>query len=77
MISFAVNCFVVVHVRCFCFQFLIMCYYMQMMVAYSSLFSSFIVERVGRRVGLSCLFGMLVVVSLSTAYARLVFHSYI
>ncbi|XP_021606482.1 uncharacterized protein LOC110610732 isoform X2 [Manihot esculenta] len=42
-----------------------------MMVAYSSLFSSFIVERVGRRVGLSCLFGMLVVVSLSTAYARI------
>ncbi|KAJ9183581.1 hypothetical protein P3X46_007414 [Hevea brasiliensis] len=42
-----------------------------MMIAYSSLFSSFVVERVGQRVGLTCLFGMLFVVLLSTAYARI------
>ncbi|XP_015573067.1 uncharacterized protein LOC8259580 isoform X2 [Ricinus communis] len=42
-----------------------------MMIAYSSLFSSFVVERVGKRVGLSCLFGLLVVILLSTAYARI------
>ncbi|XP_065851561.1 uncharacterized protein [Euphorbia lathyris] len=42
-----------------------------MMVAYSSVFSSFVVERVGQRVGLSCLFGLLVVVLLSVIYARI------
>ncbi|XP_012077283.1 uncharacterized protein LOC105638145 [Jatropha curcas] len=42
-----------------------------MMIAYSSLFSSFVVERVGQRVGLSCLFGLLFVVLLSTTYARI------
>ncbi|PRQ37263.1 hypothetical protein RchiOBHm_Chr4g0400641 [Rosa chinensis] len=41
---------------------------LQMMVAFSSLFSSFIVERVGERIGLSCLFALLFIALLSTAY---------
>ncbi|KAH7523817.1 hypothetical protein FEM48_Zijuj06G0052200 [Ziziphus jujuba var. spinosa] len=41
-----------------------------MMVAYSSLFSSFIVERVGEKIGLSCLFALLFGAFLSTAYER-------
>ncbi|KAG6770527.1 hypothetical protein POTOM_026212 [Populus tomentosa] len=41
-----------------------------MMIAYSSLFSSFMAERVGQRAGLSCLFGLLFAVLFSTAYAR-------
>jgi hypothetical protein len=43
---------------------------MQMMIAYSSLYSSFIVERVGERIGLSCLFALLLVAFLSTGYER-------
>lgn len=43
-----------------------------MMVAYSSLFSSFIVERVGEKFGLSCLFALLFGSFLCTAYERLV-----
>ncbi|KAJ4833785.1 hypothetical protein Tsubulata_014698 [Turnera subulata] len=39
-------------------------------IAYSSLFSSFIVERVGQKAGLSWLFGLLLVALLSAAYAR-------
>ncbi|KAI5354218.1 hypothetical protein L3X38_007113 [Prunus dulcis] len=41
-----------------------------MMIAYSSLFSSFIVERVGERIGLSSLFALLFIAFLSTAYDR-------
>ncbi|KAF3447533.1 hypothetical protein FNV43_RR12719 [Rhamnella rubrinervis] len=41
-----------------------------MMVAYSSLFSSFLVERVGKKIGLSCLFALLFAALLSTAYER-------
>ncbi|WRX32660.1 hypothetical protein QQP08_025147 [Theobroma cacao] len=41
-----------------------------MMIAYSSLFSSFILERLGERIGLSCLFSLLVLAVLSTSYAR-------
>lgn len=47
---------------------------LQMMIAYSSLFSSFIVERVGERIGLSCLFALLFIAFLSTAYDRLVLY---
>ncbi|KAL6208020.1 hypothetical protein ACLB2K_018972 [Fragaria x ananassa] len=42
-----------------------------MMIALSSLFSSFLVERVGERIGLSCLFALLFIAFLSTAYERL------
>ncbi|CAN6721916.1 unnamed protein product [Malus baccata var. baccata] len=38
---------------------------LQMMIAYSSLFSSFIVERLGGRIGLSCLFALLFCCALS------------
>ncbi|KAJ8774810.1 hypothetical protein K2173_017256 [Erythroxylum novogranatense] len=41
-----------------------------MMIAYSSLLSCFMVERLGQRIGLSCLFGLLLVVLLSMVYAR-------
>ncbi|KAK6273870.1 hypothetical protein POUND7_010953 [Theobroma cacao] len=41
-----------------------------MMIAYSSLFSSFILERLGERIGLSILFSLLVLAVLSTSYAR-------
>jgi len=41
-----------------------------MMIAYSSLYSSFIVERVGERIGLSCLFALLLLALLSTGYER-------
>ncbi|KAM1663385.1 hypothetical protein ACFXTN_039058 [Malus domestica] len=41
-----------------------------MMIAYSSLFSSFIVERLGGRIGLSCLFALLFIAFLSIAYDR-------
>ncbi|XP_050220327.1 uncharacterized protein LOC126670599 [Mercurialis annua] len=41
------------------------------MIAYSSLFSGFIVERVGRRIGFCCLFGLLFVILITTAYARI------
>lgn len=47
---------------------------LQMMIAYSSLFSSFIVERVGERIGLSSLFALLFIAFLSTAYDRLVLY---
>ncbi|KFK25448.1 hypothetical protein AALP_AA8G116500 [Arabis alpina] len=40
------------------------------LIAYSSLFSSFLVERVGEKVGLSCLVLLLFVSFLSIAYAR-------
>ncbi|KAL4297284.1 hypothetical protein GQ457_12G021160 [Hibiscus cannabinus] len=41
-----------------------------MMIACSSLFSSFILERLGERIGLSCLFSLLVLAVLSAVYAR-------
>ncbi|CAN1120964.1 hypothetical protein LINPERPRIM_LOCUS1029 [Linum perenne] len=41
-----------------------------MIIAYSSLFSSFMVERLGKRVGLSCSFGLLGLVMLTSAYTR-------
>ncbi|XVF35335.1 hypothetical protein REPUB_Repub18cG0136700 [Reevesia pubescens] len=41
-----------------------------MMIAYSSLFSNFILERLGEKMGLSCLFSLLVIAVLSTIYAR-------
>nr|XP_011458907.1 PREDICTED: uncharacterized protein LOC101307374 isoform X1 [Fragaria vesca subsp. vesca] len=41
-----------------------------MMITLSSLFSSFLVERVGERIGLSCLFALLFIAFLSTAYER-------
>ncbi|MBA0730900.1 hypothetical protein Golax_025541 [Gossypium laxum] len=41
-----------------------------MMIAYSSLFSTFILERLGERIGLSCLFSLVVLAVLSTSYAR-------
>ncbi|OMO66943.1 hypothetical protein CCACVL1_20907, partial [Corchorus capsularis] len=41
-----------------------------MMIAYSSLCSSFVLERLGERIGLSCLFSLLVLAVLSTCYAR-------
>ncbi|KAH0861043.1 hypothetical protein HID58_089304 [Brassica napus] len=40
------------------------------LIAYSSLFSSFLVERAGERVGLSCLVLLLFISVLSVAYAR-------
>ncbi|CAN8236667.1 unnamed protein product [Cochlearia groenlandica] len=40
------------------------------LIAYSSLFSSFLVERAGETVGLSCLFLLLFISFLSVAYAR-------
>ncbi|XP_075672393.1 uncharacterized protein LOC142641920 isoform X1 [Castanea sativa] len=40
----------------------------QMMIAYSSLFSSFMVERMGEKIGLSSLFALLLFAFLSTAY---------
>ena len=43
-------------------------HYVQMMIAYSSLFSSFIVERMGEKIGLSSLFALLLFAFLSTAY---------
>ncbi|XP_075672394.1 uncharacterized protein LOC142641920 isoform X2 [Castanea sativa] len=39
-----------------------------MMIAYSSLFSSFMVERMGEKIGLSSLFALLLFAFLSTAY---------
>lgn len=47
---------------------------LQMMIAFSSVFSSFIVERVGDKIGLSCLFALLFVAFLSIAYERLVLY---
>ncbi|CAK9144741.1 unnamed protein product [Ilex paraguariensis] len=41
-----------------------------MMIAYSSVLSSLIVERAGKRVGLTCLIGLLIVAFISTAYER-------
>ncbi|KAF5748321.1 hypothetical protein HS088_TW04G00273 [Tripterygium wilfordii] len=41
-----------------------------MMIAYSALLSCFIVERVGNKIGLSCLLGLFLLVFLSAAYAR-------
>ncbi|XP_016681325.1 uncharacterized protein [Gossypium hirsutum] len=41
-----------------------------MVIAYSSLFSTFILERLGERIGLSCLFSLVVLAVLSTSYAR-------
>ncbi|KAL5559433.1 hypothetical protein UlMin_035644 [Ulmus minor] len=41
-----------------------------MMIAYSSLFSSFVVERVGLKIGWTCLFGLLFAAFLCTAYER-------
>ncbi|GLT75925.1 hypothetical protein SLA2020_476150 [Shorea laevis] len=41
-----------------------------MMIAYSSLFSSFIIERLGERIGLSCLLSLLIVAVISIIYAR-------
>ncbi|XP_050365181.1 uncharacterized protein LOC126783708 isoform X2 [Argentina anserina] len=41
-----------------------------MMIAFSSLFSSFLVERVGERIGLSCLLALLFIAFLSSAYER-------
>lgn len=41
-----------------------------MMLAYSSLLSSFIVERVGERIGLTCFFLLLFLALISTAYER-------
>ncbi|KAL9810074.1 hypothetical protein AtNW77_Chr5g0095571 [Arabidopsis thaliana] len=40
------------------------------LIAYSSLFSSFLVERAGEKVGLSCLILLLFISCLSVAYAR-------
>ncbi|PON56364.1 Ceramidase [Parasponia andersonii] len=41
-----------------------------MMIAYSSLFSSCITERVGEKIGLTCLFALLFAAFLSSAYER-------
>ncbi|XP_044463531.1 uncharacterized protein LOC123194406 [Mangifera indica] len=41
------------------------------MIAYSSLVSSFLVERVGEKIGLSCLIALLSVAFLSMSYARI------
>lgn len=41
-----------------------------MMIAYSSVFSSIIVERVGMRIGLTCLLGLLLFALFSTVYER-------
>jgi len=43
---------------------------LQILIAYSSLFSSFLVERAGEKVGLSCLILLLFISCLSVAYAR-------
>lgn len=42
-----------------------------MIIAYSSLFASFIVERVGMRIGLTCLIALLLVAVFSIAYERM------
>lgn len=44
----------------------------QMMIAYSSLFSSCIIERVGEKIGLTCLFALVFAAFLSTVYERFV-----
>lgn len=49
---------------------LIIIRYLQMMIAYASLFGSFVVERVGQRAGLCCLTVLLLVALLGTAYER-------
>ncbi|KAJ4708198.1 Alkaline phytoceramidase (aPHC) [Melia azedarach] len=42
-----------------------------MMIAYASLFSTFLVERVGVKIGLSCLIALVSVAFLSMSYARI------
>lgn len=45
---------------------------LQMMVAYVSLFSCLVIERIGQRIGLCCLFTLLFASFLSVTYERLV-----
>lgn len=47
---------------------------LQMMVAYASLFSSLVIERIGQRIGLCCLFSLLLVAFLCVVYERLVIY---
>lgn len=47
-----------------------------MVLAYASLFSCLVIERIGRRNGLCCLFVLLLVAFLSVAFERLVFFLY-
>lgn len=45
---------------------------LQIMIAYSSLFASFIMERVGEMIGLTCLFTLNLVALVGVACERLV-----
>ena len=49
----------------------------QMMVAFSSLFSILVVERFGQRIGLCCLFALIVAAFLCVVYERLVSSSFL
>jgi len=48
-----------------------------MMVAFSSLFSILVVERFGQRIGLCCLFALIVAAFLCVVYERLVSSSFL